>query len=119
MLTIHKENKMPGQIRVTVDGSGNPSCDPETYDVGKSNGTVNIFWRMDTAGYRVSGISGLPASEFPTSVANGGTGWKVTDKNQNIDDYPYTVQVASTASGEVTEHDPIIRNGGQDDDLVP
>ena len=110
---------MPGQIRVTVDGSGNPSCDPETYDVGKSNGTVNIFWRMDTAGYRVSGISGLPASEFPTSVANGGTGWKVTDKNQNIDDYPYTVQVASTASGEVTEHDPIIRNGGQDDDLVP
>ena len=109
---------MPGPITVTVDGSGNPICDPDPYDVGPSRGIVNIHWRMDTTGYRVSGISGLPASEFYDSEANGRTGWKVKDRNQTIHDYPYTVLVASTATGDVTEHDPIIRNGGQNDDRV-
>ena len=108
---------MLGPITVTVDGSGNPSCDPDTCDVGESNGTVNIIWRMDTAGYKVSGISGLPAGEFSKSKANGKTGWRVKDKNQTIHDYPYTIQVASIATGDVTEHDPIIRNGGQH--LIP
>jgi len=106
-------------IKVTVDQNGDPSCDPETYDVGKSNGTVNIFWRMDTAGYEISGISGLPAPEFFDSASSGNTGWKVKDKNDNLTSYPYTIQVASTTSGKVTEYDPIIKNGGQDDDLVP
>ena len=113
MLIINKEKEMSDPIKVTVDGSGNPSCDPDPYPVGKSNGTVNIFWRMDTTGYKVSGISGLPAGEFFDSEANGRTGWKVKDKNQTIQDYAYTVQVASTATGDVTEHDPIIKNGGQ------
>ena len=113
MLIIHKEKEMPGSIKVTVDKHGSPSCDPDTYPVGRSTGTVNIFWRMDTTGYRVSGISGLPAGEFFKSKANGETGWKVKDKNKTTHDYPYTVQVASIATGDVTEHDPIIKNGGQ------
>jgi hypothetical protein len=104
-------------IKVTVDKQGNVTCDPETYNVGKSNGTVNIFWRMDTAGYKVSDISGLPSPEFFDSGPNGNTGWKVKDKNDKIADYLYTVEVASTATGEVTEHDPVIKNGGQH--LVP
>ena len=78
---------------------------------------VNIHWKMDTAGYRVSGISGLPEGEFYDSEANGRTGWKVKDKNQTFQDYPYTVQVASIVTGDVTEHDPIIKNGGQH--LIP
>lgn len=108
-------------ITVTVDASGNISCTPDVYTVPRNSGTVNIFWRMDTAGYEISDISGLPSSEFFGSAKNGGTGWKIQDKNDNVSitDYPYSVQVASTATGEVTEHDPIIRNGGQDEDLIP
>jgi hypothetical protein len=108
-------------ITVAVDAHGNISCDPDIYAVPRNSGTVNIFWRMDTTGYRISGISGLPSGQFFDSVQNGGTGWKVKDKNDNVNltDYPYRVRVASTATGEVTEHDPIIRNGGQDDDLIP
>jgi hypothetical protein len=104
---------LPNSIKVTVDQQGKISCDPEVYDVGPSNGTVNIFWRMDTAGYKVSGITDLPPPEFFDSVANGSTGWKVKDKNDNRIDYSYTVEVQSTATGEMTEHDPIIKNGGQ------
>jgi len=37
---------MSKPINVTVDSSGNPSCDPDLYDVGKSNGVVVIKWKM-------------------------------------------------------------------------
>jgi hypothetical protein len=105
---------MPAPISVTVDALGNPTCAPGTYDVGKSKGTVVIHWRMDTQGYKVSGVTGLPASEFIDSASNGNTGWKVTDKNNVVGDYSYTIQVTSIPQGTKTELDPIIRNGGQE-----
>jgi hypothetical protein len=101
-------------IKVTVDRHGNAECDPDDYPVPRNSGTVNIFWRMDTAGYKVSGITGLTSSDFSVSKPSGGTGWKIQDKNKIAGPNTYNVQVESTATGEVTEHDPIIRNGGQD-----
>ena len=103
-------------ITVTVDEEGNISCDPDIYEVTRNSGTVNIIWKMDTAGYEISGISGLPSPEFFDSAKNGNTGWKVKDKNDDtkVTDHPYSVQVASTSTGEKKEYDPIIRNGGQD-----
>jgi len=106
-------------ITVTVDGSGHVECDPDDYPVPKNSGTVNIFWRMATAGYKVSGISGLTSSDFFDSKPSGGTGWKIKDKNQISGPNIYNVDVKHTATGKVTEHDPIIRNGGQDEDIVP
>ncbi len=101
-------------IEVTVDQHGNVECFPDDYSVAKNSGTVNIFWRMVTTGYKVSGITGLTSSDFFDSKRSGKTDWKIQDKNKIKGPNTYNVQVASTATGEVTEHDPIIRNGGQD-----
>jgi len=57
-------------------------------------------------------VSGLPDSEF-AEEGNNGNGWKVKDKSYNTNDYSYTVQVQKTTSGRVLQHDPTIRNGGQ------
>lgn len=103
-------------IKVSVN-NGKVSCDPDTYNVGKSNGTVVIIWTMKTKGYEISGLSGLPSPEFFDSEANGKTGWKIKDKNNTVKDYDYTVQVKKVATGAVTELDPIIRNGGQN--IIP
>ena len=108
-------------ISVTVDGQGKIKCIPDPYEVPRNSGTVNIFWRMATADYEISGITDLPSSEFFDSGKNGHTGWKIKDKNDDfsLTDYKYNIQVTSTTTGKMTELDPIIRNGGQDDDLVP
>jgi hypothetical protein len=101
------------QISVTVDDKGKISADPNPLSVGQSNGNVTIKWVMDTPGWEITDVSGLPNSEFPTSGKDGGTGWKVTDKNDNTNDYRYQVTATHTESGQVLRHDPTIRNGGR------
>lgn len=102
---------MAEQVSITVDSSGNVTATPNPLDVGKSNGSVTINFNMDTDGWEITGISGLPSSEFTDSGKNG-NGWKVKDKNDNTSSYNYTVTVQHT-SGQVLMHDPAIRNGGQ------
>lgn len=106
-------------ITVSVDDSTNPvtvSCDPANAPVGKSSKSVSINWAMATdavsANYHVSGISGLPDTEF-TDKGSQGTGWKVKDKNDNTTAYTYTVAVTHNTTRETVFHDPTITNGGR------
>jgi len=109
---------MATQVSVKVNAQGKPSCTPDELSVGKSNGTVVIKWSMDTAGYKITGITKnngdpLKASVFSSSKANGNTGWKITDKNDDTKSYKYKLVVESTSTGEEVAHDPVIKNGGR------
>jgi hypothetical protein len=103
---------MAEHVSITVDSNGNVTATPNPLVVGKSNGSVVIDFDMDTDGWEITGVSGLPDSEF-TSKGKNGKGWKVTDKNDNTQSYDYTVTVTHTSSGKQLMHDPTIRNGGQ------
>jgi hypothetical protein len=103
---------MAKSVSITVDTNGNVTATPNILDVGTSNGTVVINFNMDTDGWEITDVTGLPDAEF-TGKGKNGKGYKVTDKNDNSSDYNYTVTVQHTASGRTLMHDPIIRNGGQ------
>jgi len=98
---------------VTVTGTAPDevvSC-PNT-DVPKGNGNVVLNWNMVTAGWEITGMDGLPDTEFTGKQKNGGTGYKCTDKNDNSQNYSYTIEVTHTTTGRKLLHDPTIRNGG-------
>lgn len=98
---------------VTVTGTAPNevvSC-PDT-DVGKGKGNVVLNWTMVTADWEITGMDGLPDSEFTGKQKKGGTGYKCTDKNDKIQDYSYTIEVTHTTTGRKLLHDPTIRNGG-------
>lgn len=110
---------MSKPISVTVDSSGNPSCDPDLYDVGKSNGVVVIKWKMGNDNtsklYEVTNvqIQDDTTGEFSDSGKDVGDGWKITDKNDNTQSYQYIITVGLKSTGQQTSHDPTIRNGGR------
>ena len=109
---------MANQVKVTVDASGTPSCNPNELDVGKSNGAVVIKWTVNTAGWKITNLtddSGNPlkSTVFSSSQKNGNTGWKITDKNDDEERYDYQITVKSTTTNQEEVYDPVIRNGGQ------
>ena len=102
---------MAETISVTVDANDNPQAANLT--LGKSNGNVSIKWKMDTAGWEITDISGLSAPEFVDKAKDGSTGYKITDKNDNTDTYSYTITIQNTETLKILKHDPTIKNGGR------
>lgn len=108
---------MAKSVVVTVTGSGSDaviSVCPDPIDVGRSNKRVYLKFRMNSDGWEMAGIGGLPESEFEDEGKDG-KGWKVKDKNRTVADYKYDVSVKEVSSGTVVTLDPTIRNGGRND----
>lgn len=100
-------------MNVTVSGqepNETITC-PDT-DVAKGQGNVVLNWNMISAGWAITGLDGLPDSEFKGKSKKGGTGYKCTDKNDAANNYSYTIEVTHTPTGRKLYHDPTIRNGG-------
>lgn len=100
-------------MNVTVTGQApneTVSC-PDT-DVTQGQSNVVLNWTMVTDGWEISGLDGLPDSEFTGKQKKGGTGYKCTDKNDAVANYPYTIEVTHPPTGRKLYHDPTIRNGG-------
>lgn len=78
--------------------------------VPADNGATVITW---SCGPNVASfaISGLDASEFTPADSNGqGSSFTTTDRNDNAQEYSYTVTATHT-SGRTSRHDPKIENG--------
>jgi len=105
-------------VTVSVGSDASISCDPDTCDVGKTNGNVVIKWKMDNDAtsklYEITAVT-FPngGTEFIDPGKDQGDGWKITDKNTLVGDYSYEVTVALKSTGEKTNHDPVVRNGGR------
>ncbi|MDH3641553.1 MAG: hypothetical protein OES38_05625 [Gammaproteobacteria bacterium] len=93
------------QVKVTVVDD-RPVCDPEQLDVSGNN--VNIKWKMDTAGWSITDITGLPADVFE-DPGKDGKGYKVKDKG-GVGEWNYTVVLAPDGEGASISVDPSIRN---------
>lgn len=109
---------MADQITVSVGASGNVCCHPDELDVGKSNGTVIIKWKMDNDAtsklYEVSNIEIKDNNgQFTGSSKDVGDGWKITDKNDNTEVYKYDITVKNKNDGVEITLDPTVRNGGR------
>ncbi len=101
------------EMSVTVTGT-EPNevvhCDDTTVAKGSSNTTLQ--WNMDTTGWEITALNGLPDTEFKQKQKKNDTGYTCTDKNDTEQNYAYTIVVAHTATGRQLQHDPTIRNGG-------
>lgn len=102
-------------MSVTVTGQApNEIVNCGDTDVPKGQGNVVLNWDMATANWEITGLDGLPDSEFTSKSKKGGSGYKCTDKNDSAQNYSYTIEVTHTPSGRKLYHDPTIRNGGPD-----
>lgn len=102
-------------MNVTVSGAApneTVTC-PDT-SVPKGQGNVVLNWDMISPNWEITGMEGLPDSEFKGKSKKGGTGYKCTDKNDAAQDYRYKIEVTNTSTGRKIYHDPTIRNGGAD-----
>jgi len=104
------------QIDVEVDwdaSTNQPTVSQDPIQVPASNGATVIKWKAKH-GSGITGIdiTGLDSNEFTIQTNNPGTEYKVTDKNDEVGCFTYTV-TATHQSGLTGKHDPDIENGGQ------
>ena len=104
------------QIDVEVDwdsSTNQPTVSLDPIPVPTSNGATVIKWKAKKdSGITDLQISGLDTNEFTIHANNPENEYKVTDKNNEIGSFSYTV-TATHSSGLRGSHDPDIENGGE------
>jgi hypothetical protein len=99
-------------VSVTIDGNGNPVCNPDPVYVNQNN--VLVYATLDAAGYTFPDSGALVISgtqpDFPYQS------WTVKpqlaallDLRNNLGDFSYTVTVNGPSGSRSV--DPVIRNG--------
>jgi hypothetical protein len=103
------------QIDVEVDwdsSTNQPTVNLDPIPVPTSNGATVIKWKAKKdSGITNLQISGLDSNEFTIHDNNPENEYKVTDKNDEIGSFSYTI-TADHSSGLKGRRDPEIENGG-------
>ncbi len=89
------------------EAAGAPTADDVT--VGTKHGQTPLQWKGDATIGGITGINGLPSSEFTTPQSSSAKVWTATDKCTQTGDWTYTI-AGTKADGTAGTSDPKITN---------
>ena len=98
----------PISITVSWDGSTGKPTAPDT-NVSISQGRTVLQWKGDDTIGSITGITGLPSSEFTLPQSSSAKVWTSTDKCTKKGVWEYKI-AGTNAAGTVGNSDPQIHN---------